>query len=90
MRALLARARESPDAYPAIHVVGTNGKSTATVTVEQLLFSEGLAVGATISPHVATWSERIRLNGAEADFEAAVARVRHAGRASSGRRSSRS
>ena len=76
MRALLAELGDPQDAYPAIHVVGTNGKSTATVTIEQLLLSEGLAVGSTISPHVATWSERVRVNGAEADFEAAVARVR--------------
>ena len=54
MRALLAELGNPQDAYPAIHVVGTNGKSTATVTIEQLLLSEGLAVGSTISPHVAT------------------------------------
>lgn len=78
MLALLAELGDPQDEYPAIHVVGTNGKSTATVTIEQLLLSEGLSVGATISPHVAAWSERIRLNGQEADFEAAIARVREA------------
>jgi dihydrofolate synthase/folylpolyglutamate synthase len=78
MRALLAELGDPQDAYPAIHVVGTNGKSTATVTIEQLLLSEGLSVGSTISPHVASWSERIRLNGVDADFEAAVACVRAA------------
>lgn len=76
MRALLTELGDPQDAYPAIHVVGTNGKSTATVTIEQLLLAEGLAVGSTISPHIAGWSERIRVNGDEADFEAAVARVR--------------
>lgn len=76
MRALLAELGEPQDRYPAIHVVGTNGKSTATVTIEQLLLREGLSVGSTISPHIARWSERIRIDGEEADFEAAVARVR--------------
>jgi len=76
MRMLLAELGEPQDAYPAIHVVGTNGKSTATVTIEQHLLSEGLAVGSTISPHVASWSERIRVQGEEADFEEAIARVR--------------
>ncbi|HJS49753.1 MAG TPA: Mur ligase family protein [Gaiellaceae bacterium] len=76
IRALLAELGEPQSEYPAIHVVGTNGKSTATITIEQLLLSEGLSVGATISPHVADWSERIRVNGREADFEAAIARVR--------------
>lgn len=78
MRALLAQLGDPQEAYPAVHVVGTNGKSTATVTIEQLLLAEGLAVGSTISPHVASWSERIRLNGEEADFEEAVGRVRAA------------
>jgi dihydrofolate synthase/folylpolyglutamate synthase len=78
MRALLALLGDPQLAYPAIHVVGTNGKSTATVTIEQLLLAEGLSVGSTISPHVLGWSERIRLQGEEADFEDAVARVRPA------------
>jgi len=76
MQALLAELGDPQDAYPAIHVVGTNGKSTATITIEQLLLADGLSVGATISPHVASWSERIRVDGAEVDFEEAVARVR--------------
>ena len=90
MRALLAELGDPQDAYPAIHVVGTNGKSTATVTIEQLLLADGLSVGATISPHVASWSERIRIDGAEADFEVAVARVRAAAERLGRRPSSRS
>jgi dihydrofolate synthase/folylpolyglutamate synthase len=78
MRSLLALLGDPQLAYPAIHVVGTNGKSTATVTVEQLLLSEGLSVGSTISPHVLGWSERIRVDGEEANFEEAVAHVRPA------------
>jgi dihydrofolate synthase/folylpolyglutamate synthase len=76
MRILLAELGDPQHAYPAVHVVGTNGKSTATVTIEQLLLAEGLSVGSTISPHVVSWTERIRVDGAEADFERAVARVR--------------
>ena len=78
MRALLEELGDPQKDYPAIHVVGTNGKSTATITIEQLLVSEGLSVGSTISPHVEGWSERIRLDGVEADFEEAVTRVRPA------------
>jgi dihydrofolate synthase/folylpolyglutamate synthase len=76
MRGLLAELGDPQAAYPAIHVVGTNGKSTATVTIEQLLLAEGLSVGSTISPHVVGWSERIRVDREEVDFEEAVARVR--------------
>ena len=76
MRTLLAALGDPQLAYPAIHVVGSNGKSTATRTIEALLLREGLSVGATVSPHVRRWSERITVDGAEADFEGAVGRVR--------------
>ena len=76
MRSLLAALGDPQLAYPAIHVVGTNGKSTATLTIEALLRAEGLSVGSTISPHIRSWAERITVDGAEADFEAAIARVR--------------
>ena len=76
MRTLLAALGDPQLAYPAIHVVGSNGKSTATRTIEALLLGEGLSVGATVSPHVRRWSERITVDGVEADFEGAVARVR--------------
>jgi dihydrofolate synthase / folylpolyglutamate synthase len=76
MRTLLAALGDRQLAYPAIHVVGTNGKSTATRTIEALLLAEGLSVGATVSPHVRSWAERITVDGEEADFEAAVERVR--------------
>jgi dihydrofolate synthase / folylpolyglutamate synthase len=78
MRALLLELGDPQSAYPAIHVVGSNGKSTAAVTIERLLLREGLSVGTTISPHVASWSERIRVDGQEVDFESAVALVREA------------
>jgi dihydrofolate synthase/folylpolyglutamate synthase len=76
MRALLTALGDPQRRLRAVHVVGTNGKSTATRIVEALLAAEGLQVGAYLSPHVRTWSERIRVGGEDADFEAAVARVR--------------
>jgi len=76
IKALLAELGDPQLSYPSIHVVGTNGKSTVTRTTEELLAQAGLAVGAYLSPHVRGWSERIRVRGEEADFEAAVERVR--------------
>src|SRR6266568_3147223 len=61
MRMLLAELGEPQRDYPSIHVVGTNGKSTAVRTIEELLAGEGLTVGAYLSPHVRGWSERIRV-----------------------------
>ncbi|HXY80985.1 MAG TPA: Mur ligase family protein [Gaiellaceae bacterium] len=77
MRALLAELGDPQLRYPAVHVVGTNGKSTTVRMTEALLADAGLAVGAYLSPHVRGWSERIRIRGAESDFERAVAAVRH-------------
>jgi dihydrofolate synthase / folylpolyglutamate synthase len=76
IKALLAELGDPQLRYPSIHVVGTNGKSTVTRTTEELLARSGLAVGAYLSPHVRGWSERIRARGEEADFDAAIQRVR--------------
>ena len=78
MRALLAELGEPQRAYQSIHVVGTNGKSTATRRAAAFLAREGLTVGAYTSPHVSGWGERIQVDGHDADFESAVARVRAA------------
>jgi dihydrofolate synthase/folylpolyglutamate synthase len=78
MRALLAELGDPQRAFPAVHVVGTNGKTTTTRMIEALLSAERLRVGAFTSPHVVSWGERIRVGGREADFDAAIGRVRGA------------
>ena len=78
MRALLGEIGDPQEQFAAIHVVGTNGKSTTTRLTEALLLDAGLSVGSYTSPHVRGWSERIRVSGEEADFEAAVTAVRPA------------
>jgi len=76
MRALLSELGEPQGAFQAIHVVGTNGKSTATRRAAAFLQREGLSTGAYTSPHVSGWSERIQVEGEAADIEAVLARVR--------------
>jgi dihydrofolate synthase/folylpolyglutamate synthase len=78
MRALLERLGHPERRYPAVHVVGSNGKSTTARMVEALLAAEGLRVGTYLSPHVVRWAERIRVGGEEADLDAALSRVREA------------
>jgi len=76
MHALLAELGGPQRAYPAIHVVGTNGKSTATRRAAAFLAREGLSAGAYTSPHVSGWSERIQVDEEDADVERALDRVR--------------
>jgi len=74
MRALLAELGDPQLAYPSIHVVGTNGKTTTTRLTAALLRADELSVGAYTSPHVSGWGERLET---DADgFERAVGRVR--------------
>ena len=76
MRALLADLGDPQRRYPAVHVVGTNGKTSTTLMTAALLRSAGHHVGAYISPHVRGWSERVQVDGADADIQAVLARVR--------------
>ena len=76
MRELLAALGEPQAGLPAVHVVGTNGKSTTTRMVEALLLARGLRTGAFLSPHVRSWSERVRVNGAEAELDGPLEAVR--------------
>jgi dihydrofolate synthase/folylpolyglutamate synthase len=76
MHALLADLGDPQLVFPAVHVVGTNGKSTTTRLTAALLRSEGLRVGAYTSPHVSGWDERLDTDAA--GFERAIARVRPA------------
>jgi dihydrofolate synthase/folylpolyglutamate synthase len=74
MHALLAELGDPQLAFPSIHVVGTNGKSTTTRLTAALLRGAGLRVGAYTSPHVAGWWERLDTD--PAGLERAVRRVR--------------
>ncbi|MEO8291309.1 MAG: Mur ligase family protein [Gaiellaceae bacterium] len=76
MRCLLAELGDPQHAFPAIHVVGTNGKTTTTRMCAALLSAQGATVGAYTSPHATGWEERIQVNGEAVDLERALARIR--------------
>jgi dihydrofolate synthase / folylpolyglutamate synthase len=78
MRELLAELGDPQEAFPAVHVVGTNGKTTTTRMIAALLAAEGKPTGAYTSPHVTSWAERIQVNGEPVDMDAALGRVRPA------------
>jgi dihydrofolate synthase / folylpolyglutamate synthase len=81
IRALLGALGHPERAALAVHVVGTNGKSSTARLAAAALAGEGLRVGAYLSPHVADWTERVQLDGApigDAAFAEAATAVRAA------------
>lgn len=51
------------NAYPTIHVAGTNGKGSVCTKIASSLQKEGYATGLYTSPHISTFRERIQVNG---------------------------
>jgi dihydrofolate synthase/folylpolyglutamate synthase len=81
MRRLMTTLDSPHRAFRAIHVVGTNGKSSTVRMIAALLAQHGLHAGAYLSPHLVSFAERIRIGGedvSEEAFAAAVGRARHA------------
>jgi dihydrofolate synthase/folylpolyglutamate synthase len=63
---------------PAVHVLGSNGKSSTTRMTAAILQRHGLRTAAYLSPHLTSYRERILIDGCELDadrFGAAVARA---------------
>lgn len=69
MLSLLAELGHPQRRYPAIHVVGTNGKSTVARKIEALLQANGQRTGTYLSPHVTSFAERFRVDGEELQIE---------------------
>ena len=61
----LVEALGSPQrSYPAVHVAGTNGKTSVSRMVDALLTRLQLRTGRTTSPHLQSVTERISIDGA--------------------------
>ena len=78
MRRLLTALGSPQERFGAIHVVGTNGKSSTVRFTAALLEAHGVRAGAFLSPHLTSFAERIRVGDADLDpdtFAAAVQRA---------------
>ena len=64
--------------FPAIHVLGTNGKSSTTRMTAAILERHGLRTGAYLSPHLISYRERILIGERELAAEAFAAAVSRA------------
>ncbi len=63
MHAALAVRGHPEDAYPAIHVAGTNGKGSTAAMLDAVLRASGRRTGLYTSPHLVDFAERIRAGG---------------------------
>ncbi|UED88614.1 bifunctional folylpolyglutamate synthase/dihydrofolate synthase [Streptomyces profundus] len=69
MTALMDVLGEPQRGYPAIHITGTNGKTTTARMIEALLGGFDLRTGRYSSPHVQSITERISVDGAPLSAE---------------------
>lgn len=53
--------------YPTIHIAGTNGKTTVSRMIQQILGAHGLATGGFTSPHLERIEERFSIHGVVLD-----------------------
>jgi dihydrofolate synthase/folylpolyglutamate synthase len=81
MRRLMTALGSPERAFASVHVVGTNGKSSTVRMAEELLRRHGLQAGSYTSPHLVSFTERIRIDGAEISGPAFGAAVQRAARA---------
>jgi dihydrofolate synthase/folylpolyglutamate synthase len=63
IEALLDLLGSPQRAYPAIHLTGTNGKTSTARMIDALLTAHGLRTGRYTSPHLTTVRERISVDG---------------------------
>ena len=78
MRRLLTVLGSPQERFRAVHVVGTNGKSSTVRFTAAMLEAHGVRTGAYLSPHLTTFAERIRVGDADLsgpEFGAAIQRA---------------
>ena len=67
--------------FDSIHVVGTNGKSSTVRMIAAILERHGVRAGAYLSPHLTSFTERIRIGERDVEPAAFAAAVQRAARA---------
>ena len=78
MRRLLTVLGSPQERFRAIHVVGTNGKSSTARMAAALLEAHGVRTGTFLSPHLSSFAERIRIGDADLGPDAFGAAVQRA------------
>ena len=63
--------------FQSVHVAGTNGKGSSAHYIASILQSSGLKVGLYTSPHLKSFTERIRISGVEISKDFVINFVEH-------------
>jgi dihydrofolate synthase/folylpolyglutamate synthase len=62
---LLERMGDPHRRFRSVHIAGTNGKGSTAAFLDSMLRAAGYRVGLYTSPHLVSFTERFRINGAE-------------------------
>jgi dihydrofolate synthase/folylpolyglutamate synthase len=81
MRRMMTALGSPQRGFDAIHVLGTNGKSSTTRMIAAILERHGLHTGAYLSPHLISYTERVQVGERDLDVEAFTAAIARAARA---------
>ncbi len=74
IRKLMSALENPQKSFRSIHVAGTNGKGSTSSMIDSMLRTAGVTTGLFTSPHLVSFTERIRVNGTEIS-EADVVRL---------------
>jgi dihydrofolate synthase/folylpolyglutamate synthase len=72
IRRLMALLGGPQKSFFSVHVAGTNGKGSTSAMIESLLRTTGVRTGLFTSPHLVSFTERIRVNGEEISEDAVI------------------
>jgi dihydrofolate synthase / folylpolyglutamate synthase len=65
IKRLMSALGDPHKSFLSVHVAGTNGKGSTAAIIASVLKSSGFKVGLFTSPHLVSFTERIRTNGSE-------------------------
>lgn len=63
--------------FKSIHIAGTNGKGSTSACIASILSAAGYRVGHFTSPHLVSFTERIRVNGEQISEADVIAMTNH-------------
>ena len=72
IRLLMSLLGAPQKSFSSVHVAGTNGKGSTSAMIESLLRTKGIRTGLFTSPHLVSFTERIRVNGEEISEDAVI------------------